>query len=59
MSLAWDKNRHLDELREKAEAFRAAMIESGAVHKVSENLYMPQLRALERALNPMNYTLPE
>jgi len=49
------RDRQLADLLVAAEAFRAAMIESGACVKVSQNLYIEQLRALERALSPLNY----
>jgi hypothetical protein len=45
----------LQDLLQAAEAFRRVMIESGAVNHVSQTLYIEQLRALERALNPLNY----
>jgi hypothetical protein len=50
-----DKDRQLTDLRVTAEAFRVAMIESGAIVKVSQDQYIDQLRALERALEPLNY----
>ncbi|EJN11826.1 hypothetical protein PMI42_04840 [Bradyrhizobium sp. YR681] len=43
------------DLLQAAEAFRRAMIESGAVNHVSQDSYIEQLRALERVLNPLNY----
>lgn len=53
-----DKDRQLTDLLKTAEAFRVAMIDSGAVNKVGQDLYMDQLRALERALSRPNYLLP-
>lgn len=53
-----DKDRQLADILIAAEAFRAAMIESGAVHKVSQDQYEEQLRALERTLQPLNYLIP-
>lgn len=47
----------LVDLKRTAEAFRVAMIESGAVNKVSQDTYFKQLRALERALNVENYRI--
>jgi hypothetical protein len=47
--------RQLQDLKRAAEAFRVAMIESGAVNHVSRDAYFEQLRALERALNADNY----
>lgn len=49
------QRRWLNDLIKAAEAFRVAMIQSGATVKVSQDRYFDQLRALERALNPMNY----
>lgn len=50
-----DRDRQLDDLRVTAEAFRIAMIQSGAVNHVHQSEYMDQLRALERSLSPINY----
>lgn len=52
-----DTHKQLQDLLRTAEAFRVAMIESGAVRKVEQNLYFDQLRAIERALRPANYLI--
>lgn len=49
--------RQFVDLKRAAEAFRVAMIESGAVNHVSQSLYIEQLGALERALNSDNYRI--
>lgn len=49
------KDRQLADLKIAAEAFRVVIIESGAVDHVRQDLYIDQLRALEKALNPVNY----
>ncbi|MCP1852740.1 MULTISPECIES: hypothetical protein [unclassified Bradyrhizobium] len=48
----------MTDLLATAEAFRVAMIESGAVNSVGHDRYFDQLRALERALQPLNYLIP-
>jgi hypothetical protein len=53
-----DKDRQLADLLRTAEAFRVAMIESGAVNHVRQDCYIKQLRALECALQPLNYIIP-
>lgn len=50
-----DKERWLSDLKTKAEAFRVAMVQSGALDKVGQGSYIKELRDLECALNPMNY----
>jgi hypothetical protein len=52
---AGERRRWLNDLLKAAEAFRIAMVVSGALGKVSQDNYMNQLRALESALNPFNY----
>lgn len=47
--------RQLEDLKLAAENFRRAMIQSGATSHVKQSLYMEQLRALECALNPLNF----
>lgn len=54
---ALNANKQLQDLLKTAEAFRRAMIESGAVNHVSQTAYIEQLRALECALNPLNYRM--
>lgn len=54
-----DKDRQLADVLRTAEAFRVAMIESGAVNHVRQDRYIEQLRPLERALQPLNYVVPE
>lgn len=49
------EKRQLEDLKRTAEAFRVAMIESGAINHVRQDLYFDQLRALESALNLINY----
>jgi hypothetical protein len=53
-----DQSRWLNDLLRAAEAFRGAMVESGALIRTPQNKYLAQLRALECALNPLNYTFP-
>lgn len=55
---ALDTDRWLKDLRHAADEFRIAMIQSGAVLHVGQDTYYPQLKALECALNPMNYAAP-
>jgi hypothetical protein len=50
-----DREKQRVDLLRTAESFRRAMIESGAVNHVSQDRYIDQLRALERALNTDNY----
>lgn len=50
-----NEHKQLEDLKVAAEAFRVAMIQSGAVNHVRQTEYIDQLRALERALQPMNY----
>lgn len=52
-----DTARQLQDLLRTAEAFRAVTIQSGALHHVSQNEYVDQLRALEAALQPANYVI--
>lgn len=52
------KDKWLNDLLKAAEAFRIAMVESGALDKVRQDTYFTQLRSLEAALNPFNYVDP-
>lgn len=54
-----DTHKQLQDLLRTAEAFRRAMIVSGAVNHVGQSTYMDQLRALECALQPLNYVVPK
>jgi hypothetical protein len=53
-----DRRQWLNDLIRAAEAFRMAMVGSGALDRTPQDKYFAQLRALERALNPLNYTFP-
>lgn len=48
------QQRQLNELMAAAEAFRVVMVEH-ALNMLAQDIYFPQLRALEAALNPSNY----
>jgi hypothetical protein len=52
-----NESKQFTDLKRTAEAFRRAMIESGAVNHVSQDDYIEQLRALEASLNPLNYRI--
>lgn len=52
-----DTHKQLQDLLRTAEAFRRAMVVSGAVNHVGQSTYMDELRALESALSPANYRI--
>jgi len=54
-----DRSKQLEDLKRAAEAFRIAMIESGAILHVRPALYTEQLNKLECALNSQNYRLDD
>lgn len=55
MNDRYDNERWLTDLRKAAQEFRDVMVTSGAVHKVSQDAYFEQYRALGCALEPLNY----